>query len=286
MDSPLFHLISKEILEEILTAFHICTELPVQIIDEKGDVLLSRGEETKFCRTFQHHLPPQDSCQSTHLMASRRAIPLGEPHIFPCHANLNHIIFPLQHKSTLFGSVLVGPFLLGQADSSLISDLAQSYPLPTPALLELYDLSEELKIISPEKVEQIGKLLYYLLPHQLEADSEKSHNFLSKTPGKQQEMVDKALYYIGIHFAENLSLEDVATEVHLNPTYFSSLFKQNTGNSFREHLNKVRIEESKRLLTSTTQSIVHIATAVGFEDQSYFSKVFKKHTGVTPKQFR
>ena len=47
-----------------------------------------------------------------------------------------------------------------------------------------------------------------------------------------------------------------------------------------------RIEESKRLLTTSNYSIVDIAIAVGFEDQSYFSKVFKKYTGITPKQFR
>jgi YesN/AraC family two-component response regulator len=48
----------------------------------------------------------------------------------------------------------------------------------------------------------------------------------------------------------------------------------------------VRIEESKHLLTSTDDSIVDICLAVGFEDQSYFSKVFKKYTGMTPKQYR
>ena len=64
------------------------------------------------------------------------------------------------------------------------------------------------------------------------------------------------------------------------------LFKKSTGSSFKEYLNMVRIEESKRLLSNTDFSIIDIAIAVGFEDQSYFSKVFKKFTGLTPKQFR
>ena len=85
---------------------------------------------------------------------------------------------------------------------------------------------------------------------------------------------------------QSMSLDAVARHVHLNPAYFSSLFKQSTGSSFKEYLNMVRVEESKRLLTNTNYSVIDIAIATGFEDQSYFSKVFKKYTGLTPKQYR
>jgi len=64
------------------------------------------------------------------------------------------------------------------------------------------------------------------------------------------------------------------------------LFKQVTGISFKEYLNKVRIEEAKSLLEHTDYSIMEIAVACGYSDQSYFTKVFKKATGITPKQYR
>ena len=73
---------------------------------------------------------------------------------------------------------------------------------------------------------------------------------------------------------------------HLHPAYFSSIFKQCSGSSFKEYLNMVRVEESKRLLSNTEYSIIDIAVACGFDDQSYFSKVFKKYTGMSPKQYR
>lgn len=96
----------------------------------------------------------------------------------------------------------------------------------------------------------------------------------------------KAVNFIGQHYSEPITLAYVADEVHLNPAYFSTLFKKEIGMSFKEYLNHVRIEESKRLLSNSNFSIIDIAIAVGFEDQSYFSKVFKKYTGMTPKQFR
>ena len=103
---------------------------------------------------------------------------------------------------------------------------------------------------------------------------------------KNSELIKKAIRYIAKHFADPISLDEVAKLVHLNPAYFSTVFKQSTGSSFKEYLNMVRVEESKRLLSNTDYSLIDIAIATGFENQSYFSKVFKKYTGLTPKQYR
>jgi YesN/AraC family two-component response regulator len=105
-------------------------------------------------------------------------------------------------------------------------------------------------------------------------------------PTKSGELTKKAIRYISKNYASNITLNDVAEQVHLNPAYFSSLFKQSTGSSFKEYLNMVRIEESKRLLSNTDYSIMDISQAVGFEDQSYFTKIFKKYTGLTPREYR
>jgi len=98
--------------------------------------------------------------------------------------------------------------------------------------------------------------------------------------------IKKATKYIANNFPNNITLENVADEVHLSPAYFSSLFKQAMGISFKDYLNYVRIEESKRLLSNTDYSILDIAVATGYEDQSYFSKVFKKRTGLSPGKYR
>ena len=125
--------------------------------------------------------------------------------------------------------------------------------------------------------------LCYKLQEIVESFTESLFNYI---PSQNSELIKKAMIYISKHFNEPLTLEDVAMHVHLHPSYFSTMFKQSTGSSFKEYLNMVRIEESKRLLSNTDFSIIDIAIAIGFEDQSYFSKVFKKYTGLTPKQFR
>ncbi len=105
-------------------------------------------------------------------------------------------------------------------------------------------------------------------------------------PSKNNKVIRRAIQYIAKNFSENIALEDVANEVHLNSSYLSSIFKEITGSSFTEYLNLVRVEESKRLLANTNYSIIDIAVATGFNSQSYFSKVFRKYTGLSPGQYR
>lgn len=103
---------------------------------------------------------------------------------------------------------------------------------------------------------------------------------------KHVDAIYKALDYIKRNYAEKITLEDVAAHVYLSPSYFSRIFKEEVDISFNNYLNKVRIENSKRLLLNDELGLVEISQMSGFEDQSYFSKVFKRVTGVTPGKYR
>ena len=413
----LYTIVDQHKLKDMFQTFYSCIGLPIQVIDENGLILEAVGPTCTYCEIFKKYLKADDSCEKLHASASRRAIDIGETYIFSCHSNLNNIVFPLMSKEVLFGSILVGPFLMTQPDSIMISDIEKHYHIPTPDLLELYDEAQNIKIIPPQMVSQISKLLYYLFSGLISeskmifmekqakfrqqskinesiqqyktsdihdatptypVDKEKdlitkvktgnvseakgilnellgyvlfadggsidimksraielstllsrasiegggitstvlnqntgyikrinncktseslcyclqemvvtfSDNVFNKTTSKNKELIKKAISFIAQNYANNITLDYVANEVHLNPAYFSTLFKKEVGYSFKEYLNMIRIEESKRLLTNSSYSIVDIAIAVGFEDQSYFSKVFKKYTGITPKQYR
>lgn len=99
-------------------------------------------------------------------------------------------------------------------------------------------------------------------------------------------VVKKVSKYIHSHLSEQIRLNDVAAYVDLSPNYFSSLFKREMGIAFADYVNEIRIKESQFLLETTDYSIIDIAVAVGFNNQNYFTTIFRKHTGTTPKQFR
>lgn len=416
MQPLLYSIIKKQSLHELLETFYQCINLPVQVLDENGEMLDQFGETHNYCKIFKHFLSANDSCTKMHSSASKLAMSLGETYIFSCHSNLNHIVFPLANNNVLLGSILAGPFVMDAPDSLLLSDIAKKYNIPTENLLEMYEEAGNVPIIEPSKVTHISRLLYFMCsglvtdsknqfvmnhnklyqqsqinesiqmykasphvnkktyPYEKEkalitklktGDTEQAKALLNDLlgyvffaegnnlevvksrsielssllsraaieggatsdsilrinnqflmdlatvstlddlcyklqetievftecmfnyiPSKSNEITKKAIQYISKNFAQNITLEDVANHVHLNPAYFSTLFKQSTGSSFKEYLNMVRIEESKHLLANTDHSIIDIALAAGFEDQSYFSKVFKKYTGLTPKQYR
>ncbi|CAH1195651.1 HTH-type transcriptional activator RhaR [Paenibacillus auburnensis] len=92
--------------------------------------------------------------------------------------------------------------------------------------------------------------------------------------------------YIYKHIYENISHDDIARKVDLSPKYLSSLFKKEVGITVSEYIQNTKINEAKKLLSLSKTPISEICTLLNFNDQSYFTKVFKKVSGVTPMYYR
>jgi two-component system response regulator YesN len=107
-----------------------------------------------------------------------------------------------------------------------------------------------------------------------------------KNPQVNENLVEKAKKIIEGNFAGDISLEQVARQVHLSPAYLSELFKRETGMSFIDYKTVVRIEQAKKLLMLPSANISDVSCKVGYSDPKYFSKLFKKITGKTILQYR
>ena len=87
-------------------------------------------------------------------------------------------------------------------------------------------------------------------------------------------------------YAQPLSLEQVAAEVHLTPEYFSRIFKEEVGVTFVNYLTDVRLRHSVQMLETTALRVQDVAQAVGYSNVSYFSTIFKKKYGMSPYEYR
>ena len=96
----------------------------------------------------------------------------------------------------------------------------------------------------------------------------------------------KAERFIWEHYTRKISLQEVATVSGLSAPYFSTVFKDEMGENLSDYLNRLRVEKASAMLRETELSINEIAAACGFEDQSWFSKIFKSFTGFSPGKYR
>lgn len=92
--------------------------------------------------------------------------------------------------------------------------------------------------------------------------------------------------YIAGHYKEDLSLQDVAGAMRYSDAYFCKIFKKYFNRSFIVYLNELRIEKAKMMLEDAVRNIKDISSEVGYRDSNYFTKVFKRLTGMTPSDYR
>lgn len=103
---------------------------------------------------------------------------------------------------------------------------------------------------------------------------------------KSATIIDKINKYIREHYMEDIGRNEIAGEFFLTPEYLAKLYKKRTGINLKDYINEYRIEVAKELLKSGEKNISNIAEAVGFNNFSYFSTLFKKITGVSPKEYK
>ncbi|MEG1523680.1 MAG: AraC family transcriptional regulator [Clostridia bacterium] len=131
-------------------------------------------------------------------------------------------------------------------------------------------------------IDNIDQLCYWL-NSVIESFMESTFEFRSS---KHRDIICKSSIYMQQHCTEKITLEDVAKHVYLSPNYFCKVFKDEMGESFSVHLNRLRMERSKLLLEDRSLKLTQISALLGYDDQSYFTKIFKKYVGVPPKEYR
>lgn len=103
---------------------------------------------------------------------------------------------------------------------------------------------------------------------------------------KESHPIFAAKQYIQKNFDKQITLAEVAERLNFSSVYFGSMFKKHTGKSFNSYLTDIRMENAKKLLKTSDQSIANIAAMVGYQDVKYFSKTFKSIYGVKPSEYK
>lgn len=192
-----------------------------------------------------------------------------------CYAGVFEYVYPIYDGISQVGFICVSGYRNDNCNS-YIERASKEYSIPIKSLRKT---SLNLKSNIPDK-DYIDTLITPLL-RMLELAYTKSNCNISNV-----NYVDRVIKYINRHYAENITLQHICTELSCSRSSISHNFKKITGKGFREYLNSVRLESAKSLLQHTKLSIIEISYAVGFNDSNYFSYIFKSHTGMSPCAYR
>lgn len=169
-------------------------------------------------------------------------------------------------KSVLSGAIYTFTNIL--EDSSLNGEQVRSFKLNCFALTQNSSTLEELKSNLQSMIEDFRII---------------TENYQVEESRRQ---IQAIMDYIRKHMAEPMQLQDVADQFGFSYSYLSSLISRSTSETFSEYLNRIRIEQACKLLQSTNRSISDIALACGYTDSGYFSRIFRKLMGKSPRQYR
>lgn len=150
----------------------------------------------------------------------------------------------------------------------------------------LYTVSQE----TIEKLQEIVDIIHYYIHSLIDNKNIKLHkNPRPSSPIYHQTknwIIDSVQIYINEYYNKNLKLSQLAALYFIHPHYLCKLFKKETGVNFSKYVNQVRIENAKNFLQKTDDKIINIGLKVGYNNVTYFNRVFKEYTGMTPGEYR
>jgi AraC-like DNA-binding protein len=213
-----------------------------------------------------------------------------------CHAGVGEYIVPILYEATVVGAICVGGFYseqkkvighsatLSEGKKTEVDDQSESYYQASfiKNTLSVHEIEEKVFVVSEYLTLLYKDDIIKRIHRQRDKQSAMSDDFKLK----QSYILTHAIAYIKIHYKEDITLEEITKFCHCSRSYFSHQFKSLMGVNLKTYINKIRIEEAKKMLLITADGISAISEKVGFKDSNYFSKVFKDELGHAPSYYR
>ena len=223
-----------------------CYKLPVIILDINFSVIAKYNYTDKL----------NASLNNTPIINDIKSIEFKPSTLSFSYKKLNYscICFYNCYKTPLY--FIIGPYKM-QSDSMINKD--------------------NILVVSESSLKHILKLYSHILNCNFTYDKN-SQNY--------SPLISRAIKYIEENYTETITINDLCDSYKINKCYFCNLFKKETGYTFINYLNNYKVEKSKELLKNLSLSLLDVSLAVGYNNQSYYSTIFKKFTGITPLEYR
>jgi AraC-like DNA-binding protein/ligand-binding sensor protein len=274
----------SEIYKDYERAFSETTGLPLQLSPTEDWHLAHHGRrhENPFCALLARQSKACAACLQTQHELSTTA--QNEARTVTCFAGFCESAVPLRAGEQLIGYLRTGEVLAElptrRSFAKVVRQLENlGVEVDSGKLWEAYFHS---RVFTARRYEAVMKLLQ-IFAQQL---SMMANQIVFRSENAEAPNIARARQYINEHYAEDLSLSEVAQAAHMSTYYFCKQFKKATGLSFTEYLSRVRVEKAKEQLLNPHMRVSEVAYEVGFQSLTHFNRMFKKLNGESPTDYR
>lgn len=251
-----------------------------------------------FCTLIKSSPCDLRKCGTYEAAVATKARSAKIPFTTTCRCGVVDVHIPVWDKEEYLGSIVCGQVFMRKPDAAgferVLRVLDKKTTLNVRELREVYFASP---YISEDALADIIHRMELLARYIVEVhEKNKLSRMMRKhdvdgmdtcdVKSRDEYVAKKAIDFIRKNYSKDISRDDVSRVLYLNPSYFSRLFKKAVGKSFTDYLINTRLEKAKQLLGNPLLAIKDIAVRVGFADQYYFSRIFRKREGVPPTAAR
>lgn len=271
---------NRKELEEILKAFYTITKNRIVVFDDEFNKIAAYPEKhLDYCRILRENADARQQCKKCDLEGCRKCKAKRQLYMYECHAGLQEAVLPLWDGDIIIGYLMLGQSILEDGKSKeekwqeLYGRLAH-YQIDFSALKECFlkkpMVKEEFLLSSAKIMETCA-----------------NHLYLTRTIKLQEEDLAKRIEaYIAENLKEEINVENICEAFGVGRTKLYQIAGHSFGEGIAREIRKVRIREAERLLRETDMKISEIAAETGYQDYNYFTKIFKKECGRTPREYR
>lgn len=235
----------------VLNDFFTCLSLPTLVLNNSFKIVHSHKYNAELKNSFY---------TSKAIDILKNSLSYSNPIAINIPNNISYSAIAFYHYDNMPAYILIGPYIIQDNKNTKVNTCDSSILTINKSLLD-------------DVINLYSNLIV--------------NKYKTTTPnGTLSPFVKRAIKYIEKNYSKEISIDDLCSELNINKCYFCCVFKNETGQTFINYLNNYKVEKSKELLTNTDYSLLDIALSVGFNNQSYYSTVFKKLTNQTPIKYR
>lgn len=270
--------IDKAALENVLDAFYTLSGIRPALFDrEYHEIMAYPQEDCAFCACMKAKAESREKCRECDLRSFRDCTRKGELIIYKCHAGLVEAAMPLKEDGAILGYVMFGQ-ITDQPDMEIVKketlQLCEQYGILPETLLPAV---EKVPCKSYEQIRAAAKILeactsYILIREMISAQNDR--------------LLEELDDYIQQNLSADIGIQNLCEALNISRTKLYKIFGTQLRGGIADYVRTKRMETARRLLKETKLPISEIALSVGFQDYNYFSRVFKKIYGKSPKDYR